>query len=68
MLGLVEMNSLLKKEEITPKFGGSTDMLLFHGQSFFSLKNGPGYAVPFQFGNWSRSSNHFHNENGSIDC
>jgi hypothetical protein len=41
-LGLVEMTSLLKKEEITPKLGGSIDVLLIYGQSFFSLKNGPG--------------------------
>jgi hypothetical protein len=34
--------SLLKKEEITPRLGGSTDVLLIYGQSFFSLKNGPG--------------------------
>ena len=41
-LGLVETTSLLKKEVITPRLGGSNDMLLIHGQSFFSLKNGPG--------------------------
>jgi hypothetical protein len=41
-LGLVDMTSLLKKEEITPRLGGSTDMLLIYGQSFFSSKNGPG--------------------------
>jgi hypothetical protein len=41
-MGLVEANSLLKKEAITPKLGGSTDMLLIYGQSFFSLNNGPG--------------------------
>jgi hypothetical protein len=40
-LGLVEMTSLLKKEEITPGLGGSTDVLLIYGKSFFSLKNGP---------------------------
>jgi hypothetical protein len=38
----VEMTSLLKKEEITPTLGGSTDVLLIYGQSFFSSKNGPG--------------------------
>jgi hypothetical protein len=41
-LGLMETNFLLKKEEITPRLGGSTYMLLIYGQSFFSLKNGPG--------------------------
>jgi hypothetical protein len=30
-LGLVEMTSLLKKEEITPRLGGSTDVLLIYG-------------------------------------
>jgi hypothetical protein len=48
----METNSLLKKEEITPRLGGSTDMLLIYGQSFFSFKNGPGRAVPFQFRKW----------------
>jgi hypothetical protein len=47
------------------------------------LKNGPSWAVPFQFGKWfdisdgqafSSSENgpdlngHFHNENGFMDC
>jgi hypothetical protein len=41
-LELVKMTSLLKREEMTPKLGGSTDVLLIYGQSFFSLKNGPG--------------------------
>ena len=48
----METTSLLKKEEITPRLGGITDVLLIHGQSFFSSKNGPGWAVPFQFGKW----------------
>jgi hypothetical protein len=39
---LVEMTSLLKKEEMTPRLGGSTDVLLIDGKSFFSSKNGPG--------------------------
>ena len=39
---LMEMTSLLKKEEMTPRLGGSTDVLLIDGQSFFSSKNGPG--------------------------
>jgi hypothetical protein len=51
-LGLVEMTSLLKKEVITPRLGGSTDMLLIYGQSFSSSKNGPEWEVPFQFGKW----------------
>jgi hypothetical protein len=41
-LELVETTSLLKREEMTLRLGGSTDMLLIQGQSFFSLKNGPG--------------------------
>ena len=41
-LELVETTSLFKKEEITPSLGGSTNVLLIYGQSFFSLKNGPG--------------------------
>jgi hypothetical protein len=35
-------NFILKKEEITPRLGGSTDVLLIYGQSFLSSKNGPG--------------------------
>jgi hypothetical protein len=49
-LGLMEMNFLLKKEVITPRLGGSTDMLLIYGQSFSSSENGLGWAVTFQFG------------------
>jgi hypothetical protein len=41
-LRLVETNSLLKKEEITPSLGGSIDVLLIYEKSFFSLKNGLG--------------------------
>jgi hypothetical protein len=37
---LVETTSLLKREEITPRLGGSTDVLLIYGQSFFSSKYG----------------------------
>jgi hypothetical protein len=40
-LNLVEMNSLLKKEEMTPMLGGSTDVLSIYGQSFFSSRNDP---------------------------
>jgi hypothetical protein len=41
-LELVETTFLLKREEMTPKLGGRTDVLLIYGQSFFSSKNGPG--------------------------
>jgi hypothetical protein len=41
-LELMETTSLLKKEEMTPRLGGSIDVLLTYGQSFFSSKNGPG--------------------------
>jgi hypothetical protein len=41
-LELMETTSLLKKEEMTPRLGGITDVLLIYGQSFFSLKNGRG--------------------------
>jgi hypothetical protein len=40
-LELVETTSLLKKKEMTPRLGGSTDVLLIYGQSFFNSKNGP---------------------------
>jgi hypothetical protein len=46
------MNSLLKKEVITTRLGGITDMLLIYGQSFSSLENGPGWAIPFQSRKW----------------
>jgi hypothetical protein len=39
---LVETNSLLKKEEMTPSLGGNTDVLLIDGHSFFISKNGLG--------------------------
>jgi hypothetical protein len=55
-MGLVEMNSLLKKEDITPRLGGSTDMLLIYGKSFSSLKNGPGWEVTFQSRKWPKIS------------
>jgi hypothetical protein len=41
-LELMETTSLLKKEEMTPRLGGSTDVLSIYGQSFFRLKNGLG--------------------------
>jgi hypothetical protein len=46
-LELVETTSLLKKEEMTPRLGGSTDVLLIYGQSFF------------KFEKWSRMSSSF---------
>ena len=80
--GLVETTSLLKKEEMTPRLGGSTDVLLIDGQSFFSskmvkdehflssLESGLRFLTEghFQFRKWSRSNGHFCNENGSMDC
>jgi hypothetical protein len=39
---LMETTFLLKKEEMNPRLGGSTDVLLIYGRSFFSTKNGPG--------------------------
>jgi hypothetical protein len=56
----VETTSLLEKEVITPRLGGSTDMLLIYGQSFSSSENGPGWAVPFQFGKWFEISDGQH--------
>jgi hypothetical protein len=38
----MEMASLLKKEDITPRLGGRNDVLLIYGQSFFGSKNGLG--------------------------
>jgi hypothetical protein len=82
-LELVETTSSLKKDEMTPRLGESTNVLLIDGQSLFNSKNGPGRAVPFQFGKWfeisdgqtfsssekwSRSNGHFCNENSSMDC
>ena len=51
------MNSLLEREVITLRLGGSTDMLLIYGQSFSSSENGPGWEVPFQSGKWFEISN-----------
>jgi hypothetical protein len=41
-LELMETTYLLKKEEMNPRLGGITDVLLTYGHSFFSSKNGPG--------------------------
>jgi hypothetical protein len=54
---LVDMTFLLEKEVITPRLGGSIDMLLIYGQSSSSLENGPGWAVTFQSGKWPKISN-----------
>jgi hypothetical protein len=48
------MNSLLEKEEITPRLGGSTDMLSIYGKSFSSSENGLGSAVTFQSRKWPK--------------
>ena len=48
----METTSLLKKEVIIPRLGGTTDMLLIYGQSFSSLENGPSWAVPFRSEKW----------------
>jgi hypothetical protein len=48
----VETTSLLENEVITPRLGGSIDMLLIYGQSFSSSENGPRWKVPFQCGKW----------------
>jgi hypothetical protein len=50
------MTSLLEREVITPRLGGSTNMLLIYRQSFSSLKNGVGWAVTFQFEKWPKIS------------
>jgi hypothetical protein len=51
-LVLMEMTSLLEKEEITPRLGGSTGMLLIYGKSFSISKNGLGWEVTFQSRKW----------------
>jgi hypothetical protein len=37
---------------INSSLGRITDMLLIYGHSFSSSENGPGWAIPFQFGKW----------------
>ena len=44
----METTSLLKKEVITPRLGGSTNMLIDLWTLFSSSENGPGWVVPFQ--------------------
>jgi hypothetical protein len=34
----METTSLLKKEEMTPRLGGSTDVLFIYRQSFFKVR------------------------------
>jgi hypothetical protein len=53
-MGLMEMNLLLKKEMITLRFGGRTDILFIYGQSFFNSENGPSWAITFQSRNWPK--------------
>jgi hypothetical protein len=48
----METTSLLENKVSNPRLGGRTDMLFIYGQSFSSLENGPGWAVPFQFRKW----------------
>ena len=80
---LMETTSLLKREEMTPRLGRSTNVLLIYGQSFFKFKKWSKMSSSFpvrkvvwdfwwigifQFRKWSRSNGHFCNENGSMDC
>ena len=61
------MTSLLEKEEITPRLGGSIDMLLIYGHSFSSSENGPGWTIPFQSEKWfeiSKGQSFSSSENG----
>jgi hypothetical protein len=64
------MTSLLKRELITPRLGGSTDMLLIYGQLFSSLENGPGWVLPFQSRKWFEISDgwSFSNSENGPDC
>jgi hypothetical protein len=48
----VEKTSLLKKEEMTPGLGGSTDMYLFMDNHFSVQKMVQDEQFPFQFGKW----------------
>ena len=60
----METNSLLEKEVINPRLGGSTDMLLIYGQSFSNSENGPGWAVPFKWFKISDGQSFSSSENG----
>jgi hypothetical protein len=46
-LKLVETTSLLKKEEMTPRLRGSTDVILIYGQSFFKFEKWSGMSSSF---------------------
>jgi hypothetical protein len=54
---LVETTSLLKKEEIAPRLGGSTDVLLIYGQSFFQFKKWSRMSSAFPVRKWFEISN-----------
>jgi hypothetical protein len=53
---LMEMASLLEKEEITPRLGGSTNILLIYGQQFSNSENGRVWAFTFQSRKWPKIS------------
>jgi hypothetical protein len=48
----METTSLLKKEEMTPGLGGSTDMYCFMDSHFLVRKMVQEEQFPFQFGKW----------------
>jgi hypothetical protein len=45
------MTSLLKKEEMTPRLGGSTENII-EDIHFSRLKNSPSWTDAFLFGKW----------------
>jgi hypothetical protein len=47
----VETTSLLKKEEMTPRLGGSTENII-EDIHFQELKNSPSWTDAFLFGKW----------------
>ena len=51
-LELVKMTSLLKKEEMTPRLGGSTGMYWFMDSHFSVRKKVQDEQLPFQFEKW----------------
>ena len=81
-LELVETTSLMKKEEMTPRLGGSTDVLLIDGHSFFNSKivqdeqflssseSGLRFLMDrhFPVHKMVQIKQSFFNENGSMDC
>jgi hypothetical protein len=54
---LVEMTFLLKKEEMTPRLGGSIDMYSFMDNHFSVRKMVQDEQFPFKFGKWIEFSN-----------